>query len=357
MLLLVPVSCFFDLKWRSGLSDPVDISVLHYNVIVTAITLLYLLLSYVTRMVQLYSSATDSFRGTLPSKLGPIFVRSSSACLRWIDKLTFYKMGPRFWFFFIESPLVALYYLVLHIVVLLLSSVLSDLSGLYFGCMIGLFKVILHKNRELDWTHSNPGDTIKVAGFGQLLPLLLLSGPIIAAVQAFRDSTADNKNNNNQQNAVTPILNRQADARQNSERWLPSLQDHKRWKRLGALALDEKHRLAAESPIAVFSVGIGLLYFFLAVFTWIATSNLRHSIGWLVPLLLPVQPLVCSALIAQVIVMTIGWKPKAFKRACWSVSIGTTMAYAISWILMVYEAAQLGQGLISFFQQSWTLTR
>jgi hypothetical protein len=40
---------------------------------------------------------------------------------------------------------------------------------------------------------------------------------------------------------------------------------------------------------------------------------------------------------AQVSVITAGWKPKAAKRLCWLLNIGAAMAYMSSWLWVVVK--------------------
>lgn len=87
-------------------------------------------------------------------------------------------------------------------------------------------------------------------------------------------------------------------------------------------------------------MGIGEVYILVMTFTWIATPIHSWVLLWAVQFAAMLgQPVFYSLVMAQVSVITAGWKPKVAKRLCWVLNIGAAMAYMSSWLWVVVQAA------------------
>lgn len=273
---VAPLRCYLNPSLRSQLAKDFEawpFEGFTVAFMTTMASLSYLLLSYTIRMVQLFQPRWSvTIRLTVGAR--SITRKVLAWVLRWTDKITRHKIGPKPWFLFLESPLLATY-AIPRMMTVLLSSALSDLSGVVFGCLLGISKLVREKQRERLYTKEGDGNQNRLTGFGQLLPVVLLLSPLITVVQSFRHRART------QQGRRGSISVQRPDFSTRSRNPLVLLNDRERWSRIGVLLTDQDWQTTSSLLPTMLGIYFGELYicatayFYLVAEYWPYDSTLR----------------------------------------------------------------------------------
>lgn len=316
------------------------------------ISLVFLLASYVTRIIKLFNSSSTFFRDQVRGRAGYFIRKLFGLILQKFDAITGHKIGPKPWFLFFESPLLTVY-LTFRVALDIYASVLSDVGWLYAGTLIGLWRLVVEKQSELEFIEDE-GEFAKedqLMDFGQLLPLMLLASPIVATIGTFSHRTVSDAAIPSQRIRVVEGLddeNQQAKAIADSTRnaahnaievalQQPSLADKKnRWNRIHFVLEDEHYWAAPWFSSALFTMAMGELSIFLVVYINLVISYGVRTV-FFQGLLAIVSILPLSTLPIQMGVALRGWDGKIVSRLCWGVT--ALIAGTNIWVCYRYAAS------------------
>jgi hypothetical protein len=326
----IPALCFLDQSKRSSMKNEQPFNLITSRNFVSALaSLLYLVISYVTRIVKLFKPVSLFIRKTAVAPIGHLARATIAFVLRWLDEATRRKLGARVWFLWVETPVVAAYSLA-RLLLLIYASAFSDLIGIYFGCLLGLSKLQTLRDREQSLTGREPGDSNKLKGFGQLLPVLLLVTPIITIGQGFACQESDGND--------SPVITEVYPRDETPKGHLYSLTSTKRWTRLECLLTQNLPAFPWFFP-AAFGVLIGEFSALVTLYHLMAWDpKTFHSIRgssmfllWGHTELAYVLPMALASVLVGI--ATAGWTPRAAKWIAWVCNIMIAAYYLLLHIL------------------------
>lgn len=332
------------------------------------ISLVFLITSYVTRVIKLFNSSSTFFRYQVRGRAGYSIRKFFAWILRKFDAITRHRIGPQAWFLFIENPLLTLYFF-FRVLLDIYASVISDVGWLYAGTLLGMWRLIAEKEAELDFVEDTAAFKAedRLMDFGQLLPLMLLASPIFATIGTFshrsvsdaavpseRIRVVEGLDDENQQAKAIVAANRNFDLPQTDTALeQPSVKDRvNRWNRIHHVLEDEKYWAAPWFSSALFTVCIGELSIFLVVYINLVISRGARTV-FFQGLLAIVSILPLSTLPIQIGVALRGWSDKKVSRLCWAISAPILGTYA--WICYRYAVAGdfITQVLLRGFWVRW----
>ena len=317
---VVPVLRYADPVIRSEVIGASRFALLQSaNFVGTVASLLYLIFSFITRVTKLSDSVCMLIRQKAVSSLGRMIRVLTATALRSLDRLTRHKIPPRLWYLGIETPLVTAYSTV-RVLILIYSSALFDLTGVYFGCMVALYRLIRHKKDE-----DSIAEPESSFGFGQLLPVLLLITPIIVMCQSFNypASGADTSQIETQEVRRCP--------EPEPKGYLLRLQHEERWKRLEYILSNGSVSKTVWFSPAAFGIFAGLLHLLRLIYTRL-TNELFATNSLLIWILANELNAFVPLAMASVVVgvATAGWEKRPAKRVAWVCNVLVAL-----WYLMV----------------------
>lgn len=323
----------------------------------------FLIISYTTRLVKLFGASSTFFRRNVRVQSGRLLKRLLSLLLQTLDIVTFRKFGPVPWFFLVECPLITIY-MNCRLAVDLYASMLSDIVGLLFGCIVALHRLIQLKRRETAilghqgqlYVAEKSASTIHDAapwGFGQLLPLARLVTPIFTVGQVFMQNqlTAGGicSNNNGHVHQIHPSAETKVSDRDYRRRSLASVsrESDNRRRRFYHMAEKDLSWTQAWVPTATRSVGITALFMLATVYRLLTgvpeylqdvfSDLIVIAIGFALSLPVSWAPVSVGAVLT-------GWKGKRLNWMCCCFTAASMSATGWNY----YHA-------IRFWEQSWAM--
>lgn len=333
-----PVKCFYNHRTRSFMHEKIFG---HPNVLIkfagtrafqnTLISLVFLMTSYITRMIKVFNTSSTFAREQIRGRLGKHLALSIAWSLRRFDQITGHTVGTEPWFLLVESPLVAVY-LFFRLSLDVYGSVLSDVCWLYAGTMIGLWRLIAEKKSEAKYVDDTEGfeEEDRLMDFGQLLPLMLLASPLFSILGTFShrlisdaaEPSARIRGLHEFQEGERESTNQHA--RQISHDYLqrelrkpiPPLGNlGDRWKRIHHL-LEEPYWESAWFAPSLLTSFVGGFAVFLVIYINLVVAHGERTIFFQgLTAYAIITPL--SVLPVQIGVATRGWQRKAAQRLCW----------------------------------------
>lgn len=316
------------------------------------ISLIFLLSSYVTRVIKLFNSSSTFFRDQVRGKLGYQLRKFFGWILRMFDAMTRHTINPEPWFLLVESPILTIYFF-FRVLLDIYASVLSDVGWLYGGTFIGLWRLIVEKQSETDFVDDGEdfAQEDRLMDFGQLLPLMLLASPIIATIGTFSHRSVSDaaipsqrmrvveglENEDQQAKAIAEAGRNPDNVTTTTALQAPLLQDRKnRWNRLHFVLEDEKYWAAPWFPSALFTICMAELCIFLVVYINLIISYGVRTV-FFQGLLAISSMLPLSSLPIQIGIAMRGWRPKIVARICWLVTV--LIAGTNIWVCYRYAIA------------------
>lgn len=316
------------------------------------ISLVFLVTSYVTRVIKLFNSSSTFFRYQVRGRAG-YALRKFLAWLLWkFDRITRHSIGPEPWFLFLESPILTFYFF-FRVLLDIYASVISDVGWLYAGTLLGLWRLIAEKQAEVDFVEDTRAFEAedKVMDFGQLLPLMLLASPIFATIGTFshrsvsdaaipseRIRVVEGLDDENQQAKAIANTSRNPDITSNEPVIQPPLVKDRtnRWNRIHFVLEDEEYWAGPWFSSALFTVCMAELSIFLVVYINLVISRGARTV-FFQGLLAIVSILPLSTLPIQLGVALRGCDNKIVARLCWAVTAPIAGMYV--WVCYRYAVA------------------
>ncbi|KAK0392196.1 hypothetical protein NLU13_1694 [Sarocladium strictum] len=253
------------------------------------ISLVFLVTSYVTRVIKLFNSSSTFFRYQVRGRAG-YAVRRFFAWILWkIDTVTRHKIDTEPWYLFLENPLLTFYFF-FRVLLDIYASVISDVGWLYAGTLLGLWRLVAEKQAEADFVEDERAfeEEDRVMDFGQLLPLMLLASPVFATIGTFShrsvsDATVPSErirvveglDDEDRQAKAISDTTRNPDHTGNVHKLQPPLAKDKinRWNRIHFVLEDEQYWAAPWFSSALFTVSMAELSIFLVVYINLVISR------------------------------------------------------------------------------------